>query len=51
LMLTAIWGVNGFRLLDLIPLQHRFNAQYFVGYVMMPVVQTVFLRERARDTL
>jgi hypothetical protein len=35
-ILTAIWGVNGFSLLDLMPSQYTFNAQYFIE----PLVQT-----------
>jgi hypothetical protein len=49
--LTAIWGVNGFHLLDLMPSQCRFNAQYFVEHVIVPLVQTVFPQGRTRYTL
>jgi hypothetical protein len=49
-MLTAIWGDNGFRLLDLMPSQYRFNAQYFVEHVMTPLVQTVFPQGRTQYT-
>jgi hypothetical protein len=42
LILTPIWGANGFHLRDLMPSQCRFNAQYFVDHVMPPLVQTVF---------
>jgi hypothetical protein len=41
-MLMAIWGVNGFHLLDLMPSQCRFNAQCFVKHIMAPLVQRVF---------
>jgi hypothetical protein len=41
-MLTAVCGVNGFHLLDLMLSQCGFNTQYFVGHVMVPLVQTVF---------
>jgi hypothetical protein len=37
-MLTVIWGVNSFHLLDLMPPQCSFNAQYFVEHVMAPLV-------------
>jgi hypothetical protein len=49
-MLTAIWGVNGFYLLDLMPSEYRFSAQYFVEHVMAPLVQTVFPQGRTRYT-
>jgi hypothetical protein len=49
-MITAIYGVNGFHLLDLLPSQCRFNVQYFVEHVMAPLVQTVFPQERTRST-
>jgi hypothetical protein len=38
-MITAISGVNGFRLRDLMPSQCRLNAQYFVEHVMAPLAQ------------
>jgi hypothetical protein len=38
-MPAAIWGVNGFHLLDLMPSQCRFNTQYFVEHVMALVAQ------------
>jgi hypothetical protein len=49
-MFTAIWGVNGFHLLGLIPSQCIFNAQYFVEHDMEPLVQTVFSQGRTRYT-
>jgi histone-lysine N-methyltransferase SETMAR len=45
-MLMAVWGVNGFHLLDVMPSQCRFNAQYFREHVMMPLVQMVFPQKR-----
>jgi hypothetical protein len=39
---TAILGVSGFYVLDLIPLYCRLNSQYFMEHVRMPVVQTGF---------
>jgi hypothetical protein len=50
-MLTAIWDVNGFHLLDLVPSQCKLNAQYFVEYVLVPMVQAVFPQGKARYTL
>jgi hypothetical protein len=35
-MFTAIWGVNGFHLLDLMSSESRLNAQYFVEHVIAP---------------
>jgi hypothetical protein len=49
-MLTAIWGTNGFHLLDLMPSQCRVNTQCFVEHVMAPLVQTVFPQGRTRHT-
>jgi hypothetical protein len=45
-VLTAIWGVNDSHLPDLRPAQCRFNAQYFLGHGMEPLVQTVFPQGR-----
>jgi histone-lysine N-methyltransferase SETMAR len=47
-MLRALWGVNSFCLLDSIPLQYRFNAQYFVGHAIVLLVQTVLAHGRTR---
>jgi hypothetical protein len=49
-MLTAIWGVNGFHLLDLVSSQCRFNAQYFVEHVLPSLIQRVFSQGRVRHT-
>jgi histone-lysine N-methyltransferase SETMAR len=49
-MLTVIWGVKGPLLLDLMPSQCRFKAQYFVEHGMMPLVQTVFPQGRTQYT-
>jgi hypothetical protein len=49
-MLTAIWGVSGFHLLDLMSSHCRFNAQSFVEHVMVPLVQTVFPQGRTLYT-
>jgi hypothetical protein len=49
-MLMAIWGANGFQMLDLIPSECRFNAQDFVEHVMAPLVQIVFPQGRTRST-
>jgi hypothetical protein len=49
-MLTAIWGVNGFHLLDLMLSRRRFNRKYFTEHVMAPLVQTVFPQGRSQYT-
>jgi histone-lysine N-methyltransferase SETMAR len=49
-VLTATWGVSGFYLLDLIPSQCRFNAQYFMKHARAPLVQIVFPQGRTRET-
>jgi hypothetical protein len=47
-MATAIYGVTGFHLPDLMPSECRYNTQYFVEHVMVPLVQTVFPQGRTR---
>jgi hypothetical protein len=49
-MLTVIWGVNSFHLLDLMPRQCRFTSQYFMEHVMAPLVQTIFTQGSTRYT-
>jgi hypothetical protein len=49
-MLTAVWGVNSFHLLDLMPSQCRLNTQYFVEHVMAPLVRMAFQQGRIRHT-
>jgi hypothetical protein len=49
-MHTAIWWVNGFHLLDLMPPQCIFNTRYFLEHVMAPLVQTVFSQWKTRYT-
>jgi hypothetical protein len=41
-MLTVIWGVDGFQVLHLMTSQHSFNSEYFVNYVMAPMIAKVF---------
>jgi hypothetical protein len=50
-MPTDIWGPSGFHVLDLMPSQCRFNLQYLVEHVIMPLVQTVFPWWRTRPPL
>jgi transposase len=49
-MLIDIWGVNSFHLLDSIRSEGRFNAQYFVEHVVVPLAQMVFPQGMTRDT-
>jgi histone-lysine N-methyltransferase SETMAR len=41
-MLTVIWGVSGFQVVDLMTSQDRFNSRYFVNHVMIPLTRTIF---------
>jgi hypothetical protein len=41
-MLTVMWGVKGFQVVDLMTWQDQFNSQYFVEHVMVPFVQEIF---------
>jgi hypothetical protein len=47
---TAIWRVNGLHLLDLMPSECRFSAQYFVEHVMAALTQAIFPQGRTRST-
>jgi histone-lysine N-methyltransferase SETMAR len=43
-MLTVIWGVDGFHVVDLMTLQRSFNSEYFVSHVLTPTVAKLFPR-------
>jgi histone-lysine N-methyltransferase SETMAR len=45
-MLTFIWAVNGFHVVDLRTSQRSFNSEYFVSHVLAPMVAKVFPRGR-----
>jgi hypothetical protein len=47
---TVIWGVDSFHVVDLMTLQHRFNFEYFVRYVLASMVAKVFPRGRIPRT-
>jgi histone-lysine N-methyltransferase SETMAR len=49
-MFTVIWGVDGFHVVDLMTSQRRFNSEYFMSYVLAPMVVKVFPRERIPQT-
>jgi hypothetical protein len=41
-MLTVIWGMDGFHVVGLITEQHSYNTQYFLGYILEPLLLAVF---------
>jgi hypothetical protein len=50
-MLTVMWAVKGFHVVDLMTSQNQFNSQYFVEHIMMPLVQEIFAHGRDRRAL
>jgi hypothetical protein len=50
-MLTVMWGIKGFHVVDLMTSQNQFNSQYFVEHIMVPLVQEIFLYRRNRGAL
>jgi hypothetical protein len=49
-MLTVIWGIDGFRVVDLMTSQRSFNSEYFVSHVLASMVAKVFPRGRVPHT-
>jgi hypothetical protein len=47
-MLTVIWGVDGFHVVDLMTPQRSFDSQDFVDNIMVPLVEKVFQRGEIR---
>jgi histone-lysine N-methyltransferase SETMAR len=41
-MLTVIWGINGFHVVDLITEQHSYNTQYFLNHILESLLLAVF---------
>jgi histone-lysine N-methyltransferase SETMAR len=41
-MLTVIWGIDGFHVVDLMTWQRSFNSEYFMSHVLAPMVTKVF---------
>jgi hypothetical protein len=37
-MLTILWGLDGFHVVDLMPEQHRFDTQYFLEQIMQELL-------------
>jgi hypothetical protein len=45
-ILTVMWGIKDFHVVDLMTLQNQFNSRYFVEHIMVPLVQEVFPQNR-----
>jgi hypothetical protein len=41
-MLTVIWGIDGFRVIDLMTEQYSYNTQYFLSHVLELLLFAVF---------
>jgi hypothetical protein len=41
-MLTVLWGIDGFRVVDLMTEQHSCNTQYFLTQILEPLLLAVF---------
>jgi hypothetical protein len=41
-MLTVLWGLDGFHVVNLMPERHSFNTQYFLEHIMRELVCSVF---------
>jgi histone-lysine N-methyltransferase SETMAR len=41
-MLSVIWGIGGFHVIDLMTTQCSFNSEYFVNHVMVPLIDEIF---------
>jgi hypothetical protein len=50
-MLTVMWGMTGFQVVDLTTSQNQFNSQSFVEQIMVPLVQERFPHSRNWRTL
>jgi hypothetical protein len=42
LMLTVIWGIDGFHVVDLVTEQHSYSTQYFPSHIFEPLLPAVF---------
>jgi hypothetical protein len=45
-MLTVVWAIDGFHDVDLMTQQHSYNTQYFLSYILEPLLLAVFLDGR-----
>jgi hypothetical protein len=50
-MLTVIWGIDGFHVVDMMPPWRRFNPEYFLTHIIHPLLAIVFLDGRKRHAL
>jgi hypothetical protein len=41
-MLAVIYGINGFHVVDMMTEQHSYKTQYFLGYILEPLLLAVF---------
>jgi hypothetical protein len=41
-ILTVVWGIDGFNVVDLITEQHSYNTQYFLSHILEPLLLAVF---------
>jgi hypothetical protein len=41
-MLTVIWEIDGFHVVDLMTEQHRYDTQDFLGHILEPLLLAVF---------
>jgi histone-lysine N-methyltransferase SETMAR len=41
-MLTVIWRINGFHVVDLMTEQHSYNTQYFLSHILETLLLAVF---------
>jgi histone-lysine N-methyltransferase SETMAR len=41
-MLTVIWGIDGFHVVDLMTAQHSYSTQYFPGQILEPLLLAIF---------
>jgi hypothetical protein len=41
-MLTVIWGINGFQIVDLMTEQHSYNILHFLSHILEPLLLALF---------
>jgi hypothetical protein len=50
-LVTVVWGMEGFHVMDLMTSQNQFNSQYFMEYIMALLVEEIFPHGRNRRAL
>jgi hypothetical protein len=50
-MLTVMWGIKGFSVVDLMTSHNQFNSQYIVDHILVPLAQGIFPHGRNRRAL